>query len=84
MTHRTVEPDPARIGAEAATQIITAQASAGMSTDRMARHHYDTATWLYNQGTTPDAKGFADGYAWTAETLLAELRPADREREAET
>jgi hypothetical protein len=77
----TLEPraaDPARSGAETAQQIITAQASAGMSTDRMARHHDDTAAWLWSDARTPDAERFAAGYASTADSLVAELREEER------
>jgi hypothetical protein len=70
--------DPARAGAETAQQIISAQAAAGMSTGRMARHHHDTAAWLFSEATTPEAERFAAGYASTADTLVAELREAER------
>jgi hypothetical protein len=70
--------DPARSGAETAQQIIAAQASAGMSTERMARHHDDTASWLFSDARTPEAERFAAGYASTADSLVAELREAER------
>jgi hypothetical protein len=69
--------DPARIGAEAATQIIAAQAAAGMSAERMTTHHADTAAWLYSEATTADAQKFAESYAETSEALIAELREAE-------
>jgi hypothetical protein len=66
--------DPARAGAQTAQQIICAQAAAGMSTDRMARHHHDTAAWLFSEAETADAERFAEGYASTADSLVADLR----------
>jgi hypothetical protein len=70
--------DPARAGAETAQQIISAQAAAGMSADRMARHHDDTAAWLWSEAKTPEAERFAAAYASTADTLVAELREAEQ------
>jgi predicted GIY-YIG superfamily endonuclease len=70
--------DPGRVGAEAAQQIIAAQAAAGMSVDRMAHHHHDTASWLFSEATTSDAEKYAEGYAWTAEMLIGELREKER------
>ena len=66
--------DPARGGAEAATQVISAQAAAGVSLDRMTSHSADTAAWLFSEATTPDGERFAAGYTETADSLLAELR----------
>jgi len=69
--------DPGRIGAEAAQQVITAQASAGASTGRMARHAEDTAAWLWSEATTADAQRFAQSYEQTAMSLVAELRESE-------
>jgi len=69
--------DPGRLGAEAAEQIVTAQASSGVSTGRMARTHEDTAAWLWSEATTPEALQFAKGYEDTALSLVAELREAE-------
>jgi plasmid maintenance system antidote protein VapI len=71
-----LEARAARSGAEAAQQVIAAQASAGVSTDRMASHHDDMAAWLWSEATTPEAERFAAAYAETADTLVAELREA--------
>jgi hypothetical protein len=74
----TPRGDPARAGAETAQQVISEQAAAGMSPDRMARHHHDTAAWLFSEARTPEAERFAEGYASTADSLVADLREADR------
>ena len=63
--------------AEAAEQVICAQATAGVSIGRMTTHHQDMSAWLYTEATTADAEEFAAGYTETAESLLAELREAE-------
>ena len=67
----------ARSGAEAAQQTIVAQLAAGMSTERMGRHHDDTSAWLWGEAATPEAERFAQGYEDTARSLVAELREAE-------
>jgi hypothetical protein len=69
--------DPGRGGAEAAQRTITAQASAGMSAEKIDTHAQDTAAWLFSEATTPAGERFATGYDDTAQSLVAELREAE-------
>jgi hypothetical protein len=69
--------DPARAGAEAAQRTITAQAAAGVSTERMDAHAQDTAAWLFSEATGTGGEAFARGYDGTAQSLVAELREAE-------
>jgi hypothetical protein len=63
-------------GAAAAEKVIRAQASAGVSTDRIEAHGADTASWLFSEAKTADGRAFAAGYDDTAQALVAELREA--------
>ena len=63
-------------GAAAAEKVIRAQASAGVSTDRIEAHGADTASWLFSEAKTANGRAFAAGYDDTAQTLVAELREA--------
>ena len=53
----TDRQDPGKAGASTVSQIISAQAAAGMSADRIAEHHQDVAASLLCGAETPDPKG---------------------------
>lgn len=70
--------DPARAGAVTAQQIISAQASAGMSADRIAEHHQDVAASLFSGAETADGQAFAREYNQAGEALIGDLREMER------
>ena len=57
-------------GAAAAEKVVRAQASAGVSTDRIEAHGADTASWLFSEAKTTEGRAFAAGYNNTAQTLV--------------
>lgn len=66
-------------GAETASQIVTAQAEAGMDPGRIGAHHEDLTAGLLSDATTADGQAFGRAYDDTAATLAADLRrEADR------
>ncbi len=63
-----------RAGAETASQIVCAQAGAGMDPDRIGAHHEDLAASLLSDAQTPDGQAFAAAYDDAAATLAADLQ----------
>ncbi len=70
--------DPGKSGAITAQQIISAQAAAGMSADRIAEHHHEVSASLFSGADTEDGQAFAREYDTTGESLLADLRAMER------
>lgn len=65
-------------GAVTAQQIITAQADAGMTADRIAEHHQDVAASLFSGAETADGQAFAREYNQAGEALVGDLREMER------
>jgi hypothetical protein len=74
---RPVKPIPAAnqkmLGQQVAEQTIIAQASAGMSADRIGREQDEIAAHLLNEAVTPESERFAREYDWTARALVRDL-----------
>ena len=65
------------LGQETAGQQITAQADAGMPTDRIGHVQADIAAHLLSEARTPEGQAFAREYDWTAQTLARDLKELD-------
>ena len=74
----TDRQDPGKAGASTVSQIISAQAAAGMSADRIQEHHLEVSASLFSGAETEDGQAFAREYDQTGETLIAELREMER------
>jgi len=68
----------AKAGAETAQQIISAQAAAGMDAQRIAEHHQDVAAGLLSGADTDEGSAFAREYDGWGNSLIADLREAER------
>jgi hypothetical protein len=71
------EVTPGQAGAQAAEEVITRQADAGMGVDEIDRHQGDTAAELLSSATTGEGKAFARSYDITAAILTRDLGEPD-------
>lgn len=71
----TAWPDPAgELGFSDAARQVAAMYAGGVSLDEIAARQHDTSASLLSDAQTAPGRAYADGFAWTSESLIADLR----------
>jgi len=69
----TTTTDAARDGHNAATEMITRQADAGMTAERISEQQADWSAHLLSEADSPDGRAYAEAYDNAAQALAADL-----------